>query len=266
MNCPSSVAPIPSRRANSLETLRLIANLRYPDERSQFSFSTSGTERREKTTLIMQNEFTLTTKKATEKIWPELWEDPSRALAVLREIRDLLQRFWAAEGEHARGWHIYRAREYYQRFMIQREFRQKLHNATTGSAFSTLNREMDKKLNEPPARSAFENALFKLQERARTPSLAPCICANKARPLPPGIRISDREWQQIQLGMLCPIDQRLFELVNESDEACSHPYFLRSKKRRKFCSRACARKMKQKSDLKSWHEHKHEWRPHKEKQ
>lgn len=167
-------------------------------------------------------------RKATQNFWPELWDDEERALAVLRKMRDLLRRFWSEQDERARDWYIHRAREYYQSLMIQREIREHLEAAKRKptkeealNAIAALLSERDKKLDKPPMQSRFEDALFKLQERANKRSLAPLKCRY---------------------------------------EKCLHPYSLRSKERREFCTSDCFRQHKIDKALKAWHKHKHEWR------
>jgi hypothetical protein len=254
MNCEPALKRSPSSTLpNALKMLQRIANLRYPDERlaNPNERLKEDAERWDSfDTLQMQKQLVGEAKTATKDFWPELWEEEWRALDVLRVMRDLLRQFWEAKDKHSRDWYIHRAREYYQRLMIQRtpEFRQQLQEAcnkpSKDEVIAALSRryiEIDRRLDKPPARNRFEEALFQLQERAGHPSLAPRVCDNVAPALPPGVR-----------------DDKLPDQENE--EKCPHPYFLRTKKHRRFCSAECSYCGEKKSKNKSWHTHKNEWR------
>jgi hypothetical protein len=220
VNSARSVKRSPSSRLpNGLKMLCGIANLRYPDElvRGDDQFITQE----------LQTEFTLRARNLTKNFWPELWEEDERALWVLREMRNLLRGFWEAKGntekeqEHARDWYIHRAREYYQRLMIQRQIRDQLDDAKSKptkeealNALSWLQIDIERRLNQPPAKNLFEDALFALQQRAYQRSLAPRCCAMK----------------------------------------CGHPYFLKSKGPQKFCSPECFHESKKRSERKWWDE------------
>lgn len=113
--------------------------------------------------------------------------------------------------------------------MIQRDYRPQLEEAgrkptkeEVVAAFTRLNVDMERRLNEPPARNLFQKALFDLQERGRQPSRSPRRCNN---------------------------------------EKCTHPYFFASKTSRKYCSKKCVLEGKRKIKLDSWNRHKDEWRP-----
>src|SRR5215469_883626 len=62
----------------------------------------------------------------TEEWWPELWKEipgqnidaDERGRQVLKKMRDYLRRFWEANTPRERDWHMYRAREYYERLRI----------------------------------------------------------------------------------------------------------------------------------------------------
>jgi len=220
MKYESSVKRLSSSRLpNSLKMLCGIANLRYPDELVQ------GED--QYITKELQAEFTQRARKLTKNFWPELWEDETRALSVLRHMRNLLRAFWDARNEHARDWHIHRAREYYQRFIIQRQVRDQLDEAKNKptkeealDALSWVLIDIDRRLNEPPEANPFERALFSLQRRAYHKSLAPHLCEMK----------------------------------------CIHPYFLKTKEFRKYCSPECYHESKKRSGRESWQKHKDEWR------
>src|SRR5215469_11402072 len=85
-------------------------------------------------------------------------------------MRDYLRRSWEAETPRERDWHIYRAREYYERLRILLQVLEFGIQSGTGIA--------DALLDQPPADNHISNALYKLQKRATKASLAPRICPN----------------------------------------------------------------------------------------
>src|SRR5215469_6862612 len=113
----------------------------------------------------------------TEKWWPELWKDipgqnvdaDIRGREVLKKIRTYLRRFWEAKTPRERDWHIYRAREYYERLRILPDV----------LAFGTQSAQVaDALLDQLPPDSHISKALYELQKRATKKSLAPRICPN----------------------------------------------------------------------------------------
>ena len=166
----------------------------------------------------------------TEKYWPELWQDvphqkrstDDRARSVIFKMRTYLRKFWGANDPYARDWYIHRAREYYQRLLVlpkTSERRKEAEQASTAedarSAMSWLSMEIERILDEPPARNLIENALYHLQKRATKPSLAPRICQN--------------------------------------DFCEQEKYFLSKKKGQKYCTLECARPSLLASKRKSYH-------------
>jgi len=183
-------------------------------------------------------------KKATKEIWPELWqpikEDESvleteeRALWMLFKMRSLLHQFWSHKDPHARAWYIHRARELYQTHYVLPKMSQawaerdeaieqakkateQLQQAIDNmcGAFSRVNTTIEQLLNEPPEPKGLEAALFKLQKRAEDRSRAPAKCQNKK---------------------------------------CIHPYFLKDKTVRVYCSSRCYREHKLSKGRTDWHE------------
>jgi hypothetical protein len=145
--------------------------------------------------------------------WDDVWDenpDQDPPILALKRMRDYLRRFWEARNDRARDWHIYRAREYYQRRRAAHETRQEREFAreapTKAEAFSRwfsgVEPRVENVLDQPPPRTKFGDLLFALQRRARKPSLAPRLCPNAD---------------------------------------CAAPYFLSKKKSQKFCSPECAR-------------------------
>jgi hypothetical protein len=126
-------------------------------------------------------------RHATERLWPELWQPAipqqqlpkgtaveDRAWEVVKEMRGYLRRFWSADNEYSRDWHIHRAREYHHSLTILPEVMKVPEIDETG-------RRIKQKflLDIPPDRhNHIGKALFELQKRALKPKTAPRICPN----------------------------------------------------------------------------------------
>jgi hypothetical protein len=246
---------LPSKKPDMLRRLCQIANLVYAEEGKELKKLEKATQQDWKDDAERyfklsgelaweyQKKLIRAAKEATQEIWPELWSC-SEPLEILRHMRNLLRNFWSAENERARDWAIHRAREYYQRHFVlpqMSQFHKELDEAESQcqsastldeckqaasnlyQSFLWINIQAEKLLDDPPASSQFENALFKLQQCALEPSRAPHKC--------------------------------------ENPKCTRGPYFFKSKTRRRYCSRQCSIEAKRRGNLKSWHKHKNEWRP-----
>jgi hypothetical protein len=251
---PARGRPLSSILPNSLEMLKRIANFRFPDQvRAEKLTADEWVEKRYKELearerrepsipnldgcipQTAQHKFTIEARNATKNFWPELWEDEGQALEVLRQMRILLRAFWKAADKRSRGWYIHQARAYHRRFMIQRERKAELQQVQNElltadgkdqrerafASLSWLYAEFDQMLFAAPAENPIERALFKLQERAEKPSMAPRVCNNPE---------------------------------------CPRPYFFANKKSRRYCSPECAHEGAKASKRDSWDRHKEEWR------
>ena len=133
-----------------------------------------------------QTRFRKRLRERTERFWPELWKYASSDQAaefVIRKMCGYLRRFWEATTDRDRDWYIHRARQYYSSLRVAREMterREEVHAiADRDKMFLGLQGlyvAMENALDEPPTRTAVEDALFELQHRALKPSKAPRVC------------------------------------------------------------------------------------------
>ena len=126
--------------------------------------------------------FTAELKQRTLKYWPELWQPipgehkrqidvETRAWEIILRMRKYLRLFWRASEDkkaRARDWFIHRAREYHHRLRILPE----LLNVDERARAIVR----DAKLDEVPAPSHIEEALYHLQRRALEDGSRPRIC------------------------------------------------------------------------------------------
>jgi hypothetical protein len=188
---------VPLEKAEQL--LTVLVNLRHPnDEKGQ-----------------KRTDFLTRARTMTARYWPDLWStvdaEGERAESVLLKIRWYLREAWDTRDPHKQDWLIHRAREHYHYVRVQHDpevdrRRQEFNAAVTAddarNASSWLNIAFQNALDNPPANSAFEEALFHLQEVSRIPSRRPLVCPNPH---------------------------------------CQSKYFISQKKGQKFCSPECAR-------------------------
>jgi hypothetical protein len=165
-------------------------------------------------------DFTDRLRQATKEYWPELWQAPSpkkqsirvedwenqsirvedRAWEVIHRMREYLRRFWRADNEYDRDWHIHRAREWWYSLQVLPELQKtvapglqyrfsdepepKLIEKTvldSNTIDETAIKIKQQYLLDIPPRwhDPITKALYELQLRARKPSTAPRICPNE---------------------------------------------------------------------------------------
>jgi hypothetical protein len=170
--------------------------------------------------------FLLAARQATKWLWPELWEDESQAPDALRPFRNLLQAFWRETDKRARHWYIYQAHLYYWRFIIQRQ-----HSAER--------KEAQQKLLSAETRNEREEAfnwLSWLQSEIDLALFNP----------PAGSPFEDALFKLPQLRR-----SRAPHICE--NPKCPHPYFLKSKSRRKYCSENCFHENDRAKGRADWH-------------
>jgi hypothetical protein len=216
-------------------------------------------------------------KEAAMELWPELWEDESRALDMLRELRYLLHSFWKATNSDAQDWYINQVRAYYARFAIQRKHRgrlndiqKKLANAEwdnlSEAVLSNIEEEYSRKHGKVWTPDERNVAKEKVGKQNREMALASLYRLYSEM---------DKEIWDFK-----PLDNPFWKAVSELQKRarhkskrpnlckninCPHPFFLRSKTQRTYCSIECSAERKRKSTLKTWHKYEHLYRPAKEK-
>jgi hypothetical protein len=219
--------------AGALETLRYIVNLKFPYE-SNHDFA-ADVERAPWLPAGKDSDpvFLNRVRHRTQKYWPELWttESSPPPELTLHKMRTYLRRFWLAQNDRERDWHVHRAREFYQDSRIRHATQGVSERISSAQSIDELrdryldwNQKREDILDEPPPLSHFEDALFEMQERARFPSTRPLKCANCIQKPPSG------------------------------------PFFLSDKKGTKFCSPECSIASQRRSKNKSWATNKEKWR------
>jgi hypothetical protein len=220
--------------------LTFIANLEFPDERGE-GFTDQEFSDPSKAALVKETWSRLTERLQAElrQTWPEIWvgAETEPPVESIRQMRAYLRRCWDTENKRERDWHIHRAREYYQRTRILQRtqgLRRSMNEAIqAGDARklslqdSQLEGMTQELLDQVPARTFLESALFHLQEMAGIKSRRPLRCPTAT---------------------------------------CAKPYFFSHKKGTRYCLACRTAEARQKSRKKAsnrntWHKNKADYRP-----